>query len=352
RLTILDNDIPTMTMDLSTSVVSEGGGPAAVHGTLTRSFVTDSEVRVVLSGELGRVRMPNYITFVAGQATAEFDIAILENNLADGDHLVRIGSAVVDQFSSAPLSGTYIEKSLLITDNDGPTLTLTIDKNVLAEAAGANAATATVTRNTVTTEALTVYLTSTDTTEATVQASVEIPAGQQSVTFAVNAIQDGIQDGTQNATLTAAASGFNSASLVLQVTDRELPDLQVQSITLPSSAATSSAIELSWTTINQGLGAANSTWVDNVYLSSDSVLSTDDQLLGSYAGSSPLDTNGSYSKTISVNLGTRVGQLWAFVVTDSGRNVTELNENNNIRAASMMVTPSYGATVSTDTEQA
>ena len=148
RLNILDNDIPTLTLEIANPVVSEGGGAAATYATLTRSFVTDSQVSVVLYGDLGRVGMPNYITFEAGQASLNFDIAVLENNLADGDHQVTIGASVVDQFSSVALAGTGVSKTLLITDNDGPTLSLSIDKNVLAEAAGANAATATVTRNT------------------------------------------------------------------------------------------------------------------------------------------------------------------------------------------------------------
>jgi hypothetical protein len=131
-----------------------------------------------------------------------------------------------------------------------------------------------------------------------------------------------------------------------------MADLQIDSVTLPETAITGSTVALTWTTVNAGFGAANSTWVDNVYLSSDSVLSADDQLLGAYAGTSPLDANTAYTKSVTVQLGTRVGQLWAFVVTDSGRNVTELNEGNNVRATSMTVTPSYGATVSTDVVQA
>ena len=199
---------------------------------------------------------------------------------------------------------------------------------------------------------LTVYLSSNDTTEATVPVSVVIPTGQQSVTFAVDAIQDGIQDGTQNVTLIAAATGFNSASVGLQVTDRELPDLQVDSVVLPATVITGTTIQLSWTVNNAGFGGANGTWVDSIYLSTDSVLGADDQFLGAYAGTTPLAEGTAYTKSITVNMGSRVGELWAFVVTDSGRSVTELNEANNVRATSMMVTPAYRATVATDVEQA
>src|SRR6266850_4441297 len=338
RVQVLDDDIPTLTLHLSTAVVAEGAGAAALHGTLTRSIVTDSQIRAALSGDIGRVRVPTYVIFQAGQASVDFDIAVTDNDLADGDHTVTIGASLTDAFTSALLSGTRVEKSLLITDNDGPTLTLTIDHNVLAEAAGAGAATATVTRNTATGTDLTVFLTTTDSTEATVQSSVVILAGHQSASFAVNAVQDGIQDGTQNVTLTASAATFNSASVALQVTDRELPDLQVASVSLPAETPTGSTIGVSWTVNNAGLGAAGSTWTDSVYVSSDSVLSPDDQLVGSFAGSTPLANGDSYTKSITITVGNVVGRMWMFVVTDSGGTVTELSEGNNVRATSMVVT--------------
>lgn len=118
------------------------------------------------------------------------------------------------------------------------------------------------------------------------------------------------------------------------------------------SATTGSTIALSWTVSNAGFGSANGTWQDSVYLSSDNLLSADDQLLITTQGSTPLTTGDAYAKTITTNLGTQIGNFWAFVVTDSGSSVTELSESNNIRAAAFTVVPSYAATVSTDVTQA
>ncbi|MCV2361698.1 S8 family serine peptidase [Paucibacter sp. TC2R-5] len=351
RVDIIDNDIPGITLDLSSAVVSEAGGVTATRGILTRSTVTDNTLTVGISADAARVRIPNYVTFAAGAASVEFDLTILQNNAADGDHAVRIGAAVVDSFSGAPLPGTRVEKMLLVTDDDGPTLTLSIDRNVIAEAAGAGAATATLTRNTPATSDLIVHLSSTDTSEATVQATLVIPAGQQSITFAVNALQDGIQDGTQNVSIIAAADGFNSGNVGLQVTDRELADLQVASINTPASAVAGTTMSLSWTVQNAGYGDASGGWTDNVYLSNDSVLSGDDQLVGSFAGSTPLTLGTNYTRSISVGLGAKVGEMWAFVVTDSGNSVTELTEGNNTRSTSVIVTPPYTASVHTDAEQ-
>ncbi len=70
----------------------------------------------------------------------------------------------------------------------------------------------TVTRNILTRDGvivapeITVNLTSSDTTEATVPATVVIPAGAPSVTFPITAVDDALADGTQSVTVTAASA--------------------------------------------------------------------------------------------------------------------------------------------------
>jgi large repetitive protein len=86
-------------------------------------------------------------------------------------------------------------------------LTLSLAAPSIFESAGPGATTGTVTRSgTDLSQALTVWLSSTDTTEATVPASVLIPAGQTSASFAVNAVDDSITDGPQNVGILATAT--------------------------------------------------------------------------------------------------------------------------------------------------
>lgn len=99
-----------------------------------------------------------------------------------------------------------------------PTLTLAIDRTTMSENGGV--ATGTVTRNLSTANDLVVTLTSSDTSEATVPATVTIPAGQSSATFAITAVDDALADGTQNVTITVeAAPEFISAQASLSVLD-------------------------------------------------------------------------------------------------------------------------------------
>ena len=111
---------------------------------------------------------------------------------------------------------------LQVTDNDPPGLTVAITPSTFAENGGSSAATGMVTRQGLTTAAVTVNLNSSDTTEATVPISVMIAAGDTSTTFAVAALDDAIKDGPQTLTITASAAGFSSSSANVQVTDNDL----------------------------------------------------------------------------------------------------------------------------------
>jgi len=110
------------------------------------------------------------------------------------------------------------------------TLTITLAANAVFEADGPDATTGTVSRGGSTEDDLTVYLTSSDTTEATVPATVLIPAGQASATFAVTAWDDFVADGTQTVTITAAAAGFEEATATLLVMDSGAPGVRVQPV--------------------------------------------------------------------------------------------------------------------------
>ena len=103
-----------------------------------------------------------------------------------------------------------------------PTLSVSLPAGGVSEAAGAAAGTGTVTRSGGDLPGpLTVTLTSSDTSEATVPATVTIPADQDSVTFPITAVDDALLDGTQTVTITASAHGCLSGAQTLAVTDYE-----------------------------------------------------------------------------------------------------------------------------------
>jgi subtilisin-like proprotein convertase family protein len=99
-------------------------------------------------------------------------------------------------------------------------MTLNISPSSFLETAGTNAATGTLTLTQSQTTNLVVNLVSSDISEATVPASVTIPANQTNVAFAVAAVDDLISDGSAGVTITASA-GSLSATAAISVTDNE-----------------------------------------------------------------------------------------------------------------------------------
>ncbi|MBN9520410.1 tandem-95 repeat protein [bacterium] len=86
------------------------------------------------------------------------------------------------------------------------TLTLTIPTVAVSEAAGPNSVGALLNRTGDLSQALTVNLTSSDPTEATVPPTVTFQVGQQEVGFSISAVDDAVVDGTQTVTITATAT--------------------------------------------------------------------------------------------------------------------------------------------------
>jgi hypothetical protein len=99
-----------------------------------------------------------------------------------------------------------------------PTLSVSATPNTFSEAAGANAATGTVTRTGDLSQPLTVSLASNDSTAATVPTSVTIPANQSTASFAIAAVDDFLPDGSQTATVTASAQPGGGGPLQLDPT--------------------------------------------------------------------------------------------------------------------------------------
>ncbi|MCP4212690.1 MAG: hypothetical protein GY764_14630, partial [Halieaceae bacterium] len=112
------------------------------------------------------------------------------------------GSLVVSLGAGSSSSKYTIADAIRIekTGDISPTLTVSINDASVSESAGAAATTATVTR-TDTSGDLVVTLSSDDTSEATVPATVTILDGQSSATFDIAAIDDSAADGTQTVTV-------------------------------------------------------------------------------------------------------------------------------------------------------
>jgi len=215
-VTNVDSDTTALTLNIAPLSISENGGSAT--GTITRNDADLSTALVVnlSSSDTTEATVPATVIILAGQSSVDFTITAVDDAVDDGTQVLSI---------SATATG-YVGYSagLNVTDDDNPALTLSVSPVSISENGGS--ATGTITRNNADlSAALVVNLASSDTTEATVPATVTILAGQSSVDFTIIAVDDAVDDGTQVLSISATATGYTGNSAGLNVTDDDNPAL-------------------------------------------------------------------------------------------------------------------------------
>jgi Ca2+-binding RTX toxin-like protein len=306
---------------------------------------------VQLTGN-SNVSLPSQVTIAAGQSTATFEVDAVDDNLLNGDRTVAITAKPTYTNTGVATPSGSATANLTVIDNEAPSLQLSISKDIIAEGATANV---TVTRNNGTTGDLVVNLASSNSGQAMVPNTVTILAGQTSATFAVTGVSDGINDGSQAVTLTASATGLNSGTDVLEITDINIPDLFVKQLAGVQPVYTSKQSQFTYEVINNGISTASGAWKDKVYLSKDNKLDAQDILLGEFGtGSATTPANLlpglSYSRTVTYFTPRTPGEYYLIATTDSGNTVVEgtgIAENNNTSIAPLTVTAAYRGVVST-----
>ncbi|MEI6297737.1 MAG: CARDB domain-containing protein, partial [bacterium] len=344
-VTIVDDDLPSVVLSLDAASVSEGDGPMATRATVTRTPVTALPLVLDLtSSNPAKALVPATVVIPAGQASISFPVAAVDNLIVDGDTTVQLRVFIRASGSILDLAeGTGAV--LMVRDDDGPTLSLTIARNVVPE--GLNpATTGTVSRNTSTNAPLVVNLLSSNPGAATVPASVTIPAGAISVTFPIASVDDGVPSGNRSVVVTASATGYTSGLGSLVVSDIQLPDLVVTAITAPTNAPTDSYFTIGCRIENQGVAPAGPSMLTRFYLSGDPVIGND-VLLGENTFTGTLGPGQFYEQTMQFRLPSVAGNYWVVVTADADNRVNEIREDNNtaIQAAPLVVDAAYTAAV-------
>ncbi|MFT5130901.1 MAG: putative repeat protein (TIGR02543 family), partial [Rhodothermales bacterium] len=210
--TIDITDEETLGLSISLAAVPENGGFSLA--TVTRNN-TDRAAPLVVnlaSDDTTEATVPATVTIPAAQGSTTFNIAAQDDALLDGNILVNI---------TASNTGYLVAPTDDIEILDFETLTIDITETEINERNGV--AVATLTRsNTDNTASLMVNISSEDTSEATVPATVTIPAAQGSTTFNVTAFDDSILDGTiTGIDITPGAAGYDPIIDTIAVTDYE-----------------------------------------------------------------------------------------------------------------------------------
>lgn len=232
-LQVTDNEAGgTLGLSSVAGTISEFNGTTVGTVTRTSANITQPLVVNLASSDTTEANVPLTVTIPANQTSVTFTITGVDDAIVDGTQSVTI-TATATGLTSATLP-------VQVTDNDlAAALTLSSSASSISELNGTTVGTVTRT-NANLTQPLVVSLASSDTSEATVPATVTIPANQMSVTFTITGVDDFVIDGTQNINITATATGLTSANLPLQVTDND--------------AAASLSLSAVATTISEGNG--------------------------------------------------------------------------------------------------
>jgi hypothetical protein len=345
-VSVADDDLPNVAVALSLHTISENAGANAITATATRDRNSPRALSIALSSsDTNIARVPALITIPASQTNVSFPIAIINNDNVDGTRNVAISGAVLSSVGNLPLRPAQSD-TLAVTDDDGPALKLTLARNLVGEGL-IPATTGTVSRNTGNSGPLSINLSSSDTGEATVPLSVLISDGSNSVSFPITSVNDGTNDGNQSLTIDAASAGFAPASAALVVSDTDLPDLIVTSLTTPTNAVTGQQISVTFRIENQGLSTAGTNFLQRVFLSSDPQAG-DDTIVSQASFNGSIPVGQFFEQTLNILLPQTPGDYWLVVAADANNQVLEGLENNNSRVTALPITvaKAYSATVS------
>ncbi|MEO1415567.1 MAG: CARDB domain-containing protein, partial [Bacteroidota bacterium] len=131
--------------------------------------------------------------------------------------------------------------------------------------------------------------------------------------------------------------GNNEAVCNLQIDATPPADLIVSQIVRPDTAFTGDPLTIAWTVKNIGANPANGTMTQGVYISSDTLFSSDDVFFGSISGGVNLGSNDSASYSLTGDLlGVPEGCFHVLVRTDVLNNIIEASDANNLLAAPCM----------------
>lgn len=325
--TLVDDDIPTLQLELTPTAISEADGPLSVSAKLSRTDNIDKKVTVKLSdnseGNLYYARQT--IEMAPGVKEVTLNMGPIDNSLVDGERTYQVTAAVFIAScscnASVGTSGGVVTVPLTIYDNDGPALSLSASSSLLKEGGDM---TLTISRNTDSKSRLDVNLSSNHDAAIEYPKTVTIAEGETSATFTVKSKGNDTTGDDLTATLIAESEGFAKSSVWFTISDQTLPDARIMAISSQESKVEAGGkTTLSLNIANQGSyvlpeqtkigfyfdGAA--TPADVAYLQDN------------------LAAGESTTMTREITLPATVGEHKLYAVVNDGQGVKELLYTNN-----------------------
>lgn len=204
-----------LTLELSRLHVTEGSNQR-ITAKLSRSGRWNNvrTFTVTVSPNDSRLEMPEHVSIPANQSGVVFYIDVKDNDVLDTDSIVDI-----------TVSGDNYEPAtarITIEDNEFPALTVKASKSIVTEGETFQL---TISTERMATTPVTVMLTSEDNKRFKYPAQAIIPAGEQSVTVDVTAVDNDVPNLEQANIFTASAQNYTKGEATVILKDNDMPAL-------------------------------------------------------------------------------------------------------------------------------
>ena len=325
--TLVDDDIPTLQLELTPTAISEVDGPLSVSAKLSRTDNIDKKVTVKLSdnseGNLYYARQT--IEMAPGEKEVTINMGPIDNSLVDGERTYQVTAAVFIAScscnASVGTSGGVVTVPLTIYDNDGPALSLSASSSLLKEG---GEMTLTISRNTDSKSRLDVNLSSNHDAAIEYPKTVTIAEGETSATFTVKSKGNDTTGDDLTATLIAESEGFAKSSVWFTISDQTLPDARITAISSQESKVEAGGkTTLSLSIANQGSYVLPEQTKIGFYFDSAATPADVAYLQDNLAAGE------STTMTREITLPTTVGEHKLYAVVNDGQGVKELLYTNN-----------------------
>ncbi len=231
---LTDDDVPAIEMTITPSIVSEAAGSEAIHAVIRRTGVVGNKITLRLTDDGNDALFyNNTITMEKGITEVTVPIGVKDNVKVDGTREVNLTASIYISSCNCSATGTkqsVVTETITILDNDGPTLSLSVEKTVIMEG-DTNGAMFTLSRNNSTDSELSVKLIA-DAEGIVLPAQVTIPPGRESTTFLLYAKGNDVQEGNRVVNVKAQCEGYTMGTAYILVSDQTLPDMSIKSIVL------------------------------------------------------------------------------------------------------------------------
>lgn len=221
------------------SAATEGDGILTGQGRVNLPVPVPTNLVVHLqSSDPEQANVPTTVTMPAGESSAVFDLVVVDDALLDGDRTVTVTA-------SAP---GYVagQGAVRVGDNETALLTVTVPA-VVNEGDGVLTGAGQVTASAAPSGPIVVTLSSSDSGQVWVPATVTIPAGETGASFDLRPVDNSRLDGPRTNTITAHVARWGESSAVIVVLDNEVPALGVKlpSLVREGASAYTGSIQLS-----------------------------------------------------------------------------------------------------------